>query len=132
MRTPVFLAALALALPVMAADVPLSADEFEAFSTGRTLSYALGGQVYGTEQYLPGRRVLWAFEGEECREGRWYDADPQICFVYELGSTPQCWTYFRDDGGLKALFAGDPPGSQAASVADVPGPLDCPGPQVGV
>ena len=131
-QSAALLAALLLAAPGQAADISVTAEAFEALSTGRTLTYSLGGEVYGTEQYLSGRRVLWAFEGEECRTGAWYEDEGRICFVYEAGSDPQCWTYFRDAGGLKAQFAGDPPGAEAASVAEIPGPLDCPGPQVGV
>jgi hypothetical protein len=130
--TAALLAALLLAAPGEAADAPITPEAFEALSVGRTLTYSLGGKVYGTEQYLPGRRVLWAFEGEECRTGAWYEDEGQICFVYDAGSLPQCWTYFRDAGGLRAQFAGDLPGDEAATVAEIPGPMDCPGPQVGV
>jgi hypothetical protein len=140
--TPLLLAALLLAAPVVAvsvpavsaqaADAPITAEAFEALSVGRTLTYSLEGKVYGTEQYLLGRRVLWAFEGDECRTGLWFEDEGRICFVYDQASDPQCWTYFRDAGGLKARFAGDPPGSEAAAVAEIPGPMDCPGPQVGV
>jgi hypothetical protein len=123
---------LLLAAPASAAETPLAAPEFEALSIGRTLGYALGGEVYGAEQYLPGRRVLWAFRGEECRKGFWYDADGQICFVYDHDPAPQCWTYFRDGGGLRARFAGDPPGAEAATVSELPEAVVCPGPDVGV
>ena len=51
---------LALTLPAFGEE-PLDGAEFEAFATGKTLSYAVGGIVYGAEQYLPGRRVIWAF-----------------------------------------------------------------------
>ncbi len=51
------------ATPALAADAPMTAAEFEAYATGKTLTYAVGGEVYGAEQYLPGRRVLWAFKG---------------------------------------------------------------------
>jgi hypothetical protein len=130
--TAALLVALLLAAPGRAADAPVSAEAFEALSVGRTLTYSLGGEVYGTEQYLPGRRVLWAFEGEECRTGAWYEDEGLICFVYDGGSGPQCWTYFRDAGGLRAQFADDPPGAEAATVGEIPGPMECPGPQVGV
>ena len=130
--TSALFAILLLGAPGLAADAPISAEAFEALSVGRTLTYSLGGTVYGTEQYLPGRKVLWAFEGDECRTGVWYEDEGRICFVYEAGSDPQCWTYFRDAGGLKAQFAEDPPGAEAASVVEIPGPMDCPGPQVGV
>jgi hypothetical protein len=132
MMLRVTLSALVLATPLAAADLPVTATEFEALSTGRTLGYALGGEIYGAEQYLPGRRVLWAFRGEECRRGYWYHDATEICFVYEHDPAPQCWTYFRDATGLKARFAGDPPGAEAASVTELPETVVCPGPDVGV
>ena len=69
---------------------------------------------------------------EECRKGVWYEEAGQICFLYEHDPAPQCWTYFRDAGGLKAHFSGDPPGAEAAAVSEMPDALVCPGPQVGV
>jgi hypothetical protein len=126
------LCVLLFATPLAGAEVPLSAAEFEALSVGRTLGYALGGEVYGAEQYLPGRRVLWAFRGEECRTGYWYQQAAEICFVYVHDPAPQCWTYFRDGGGLRARFAGDPPGAEAATVTELPDAVVCPGPDVGV
>ena len=92
--------ALLCAAPACAADAPMTAEEFEAFATGKTLTYALGGEVYGAEQYLPGRRVLWAFKGEECRRGYWYELAGEVCFVYDDDGTPQCWRFIRDAGGL--------------------------------
>lgn len=132
MKLGLALSLLLIAPPLAAADGPLSAPEFEALSTHRTLGYALGGEVYGAEQYLPGRRVLWAFRGQECRKGHWYEEAGQICFVYDHDPAPQCWTYFRDGTGLRALFAGDPPGAEAATVAELPDAVVCPGPDVGV
>lgn len=126
------LAVLLFALPAQAADAPLGADEFEALSTGHTFGYALGGEVYGAEQYLPGRKVLWAFKGDDCRRGVWYEEAGQICFVYDHDPAPQCWSYFRDASGLKAHFAGDPPEAEAATVSEMPDALVCPGPDVGV
>jgi hypothetical protein len=120
------------AAPAIAADAPLSADDFEAFATGKTLTYALGGEVYGAEQYLPGRRVLWAFKGEECRRGYWYDLGGEICFVYEHDGTPQCWRFTRDAGGLRAKFSGDPDGAELAAVQESKEPLTCAGPDLGV
>ena len=47
---------------------PLSAEAFEAYTTGKTLTYATRGAStpYGVEEYLPGRRVVWSFVGGEC------------------------------------------------------------------
>ena len=52
-----------IALPLAAQDLglPVTGPEFDAYVTGRTLTYAAAGQIYGTEAYLPGRRVIWAF-----------------------------------------------------------------------
>lgn len=120
-----------LALPARG-DTPVSVAEFEAYATGKTLTYALGGTVYGAEQYLPGRRVVWAFKGEECREGFWYEEAGQACFVYDPAQGPQCWTFRRDGAGLRAWFSEDPVGAEPALVQESAQPLVCAGPDLGV
>ena len=121
---------LALTLPAYGEE-PLSGTAFEAFATGKTLSYALGGTVYGAEQYLPGRQVIWAFRGQECRKGFWYEEAGQICFVYEDEPDAQCWTFSRDGDRLQARFSGDPEGAEAVQVQESAA-LACPGPDLGV
>jgi hypothetical protein len=130
----VLLALALVPLPALAdPGPPLTGAAFEAYTTGRTLTYALGGQVFGTEQYLPGRRVMWAFAEDRCQRGTWYEEAEFICFVYEdEPGNPQCWTFHLDDGRLLARFAGDAPGSELAEVAQSDKPLNCPGPDVGV
>lgn len=124
--------ALLCAAPVHAADAPLTAQEFDTYATGKTLTYALGGEVYGAEQYLPGRRVLWAFKGEECRRGYWYELGGDVCFVYEQDGSPQCWRFIRGAGGLRAKFSSDPDGAELAAVQESKEPLTCAGPDLGV
>jgi hypothetical protein len=125
------LAAIA-APPASAAETPLSGAAFEALVSGRTLSYAVGGVAYGTEQYLPGRRVIWSFVGGPCRFGLWSEPAPgRICFVYDHEPAPQCWQFFDDPAGLRARFEGDPPGSDLVEVGRTQSPLSCPGPDVG-
>lgn len=120
------------AFPAAAQETPMTAAEFEAFVTGRTLSYGRAGEApYGTEEYLPGRQVRWAFTGEECRDGFWYDDGPLICFVYEDNPEPQCWRFFEGPGGLRADFAGRD-GAPVYQVQESEEPLFCPGPQIGV
>jgi hypothetical protein len=119
--------------PAAAGDgPPLSAEAFEAHTTGRTLTYARQGEVYGVEEYLPGRRVRWAFAAGLCQYGTWYPAGEQICFAYAADPEPQCWTFWLRDGRLAARFAGDPPGSELVEVEQSATPLLCPGPEVGV
>lgn len=111
---------------------PMSAEQFDALSVGRTLTYATGGMVYGTEQYLPGRRVLWAFTGDICKTGSWFPQGDEICFRYEGVEALQCWTFYDTPGGLSARFRGDPDAAPLVAVGDSDQPLACLGPQVGV
>lgn len=113
------------------AQVPLTAEEFESYATGKTLSYAMAGHVFGTEQYMPGRRVVWAFEGEDCQYGRWYPQGDQICFAYGTGE-PQCWTFTQNGAGLSARYMNDPAGMELSEVERSAKPLNCPGPDIGV
>ena len=110
----------------------MTGAEFEAYSTGKTLTYADNGQVYGIEQYLPNRRVRWAFVDDTCRIGYWYENGQEICFVYEHDATPQCWTFHLNEGKLKARFVADPPRAALSEVNQTPEPLLCTGPDVGV
>lgn len=131
LTTLVLLAGLA---PVSAAEPgqPLSAEEFDAATRGRTLYYNSGGQPYGVEQYLPGRKVIWAFLGDDCRRGEWYPEGQDICFVYEDRSDPQCWSFFQSANGLLARFRGDPAGLPLIAVEENGEPMACMGPEVGV
>lgn len=115
-----------------AAETPLSVGEFEAYVTGKTLYFSFGGVSYGVEEYRPGREVRWSFLEDECKRGHWYPSGEQICFVYEDGTGPQCWTFFRDAGGLRAHFAGDPPGTELYETRTSDKPMQCPGPELGV
>ena len=130
--------ALILAFPALPlqADPPqsafgsaLTAQQFDAYATGKTLSYAQGAQVWGTEQYLPGRQVLWASVGLPCEYGSWYDDNGAICFVYEANPGPNCWLFYLGPTGLMAQFIGS--NSVLSEVDQFPEPLNCPGPLVG-
>lgn len=114
-----------------AGEAPLSAAEFEAYTTGKTLTFASEGEIYGAEQYLPGRRVRWAFTEDVCREGIWYEDAGQICFVYDYDPTPQCWIFWQD-GGLRARFVSTESGTLLHEQSQSSSPLACAGPEVGV
>jgi hypothetical protein len=136
MRHRLLAAALSLcmaAAPALSLDAgePMTAEEFEAYATGQTLTFGIGGIPYGIEQYLPGRRVIWAFIGEECREGSWFDLGPQICFEYddEPGRL-HCWTFHAGPEGLIARSEG-PGGGELVEVERTTEPMFCPGPDVG-
>ncbi len=125
--------ALMLTATLAQAEAPMTVAEFEAYVTGKTLTYSQFGQPYGTEEYLPDRKVRWAFTEDICQYGRYYEEDPgRICFVYEYDPTPHCWTFWRDGAGLKALSISDTPGSELSEVSQTDDPLACAGPDVGV
>lgn len=128
-------APLTLALAVMAqptlAQEPMTGAEFEAYTTGKTLLYGTGGEVYGGEDYLDDRQVRWSFLDGKCLDGHWYEDAPYICFVYDDDPTPVCWTFFETPGGLEAHLNGDE--SEALyETGESPEPLVCLGPEVGV
>ncbi|GGD35657.1 hypothetical protein [Sinisalibacter lacisalsi] len=118
------------ALPAMAQD-PMTGPEFEAYTTGKTLLYGIGGEVYGGEDYLPGRRVRWSFLDGRCLAGEWYEEAPFICFAYEDGTAPVCWTFFETPDGLVAYLDGDE-GQALYETGEAVEPLMCLGPEVGV
>lgn len=121
------------ALAGTAAAEPMSAAEFEAYSTGKTLFYAQNGQVYGGEIYRENRRVTWSFLDGECKDGYWYDVGPMICFIYEdQQDNPQCWTFEKHAGGLVAIFMNEPSSIDLYEAQDVESELVCHGPKVGV
>lgn len=130
-RVTLAFASLLVASTAQAQDAPLTADEFEAYVTGRTLYYSSQGTAYGAEQYLEGRRVIWSFLDGECQQGFWYEEGEQICFLYESDLAPQCWTFWKDGTGLAARFENDPSATELYEVGQSDKPLVCPGPDVG-
>ncbi|MEO0484604.1 MAG: hypothetical protein AAF092_01690 [Pseudomonadota bacterium] len=122
----------ALATSAVAQSAPMTAEEFDAYTRGKTLTYATeGNQPYGAEEYLPNRRARWAFNGEECQEGEWFPAGDMICFLYEDSDGPSCWTFFLTPNGLRAEF-GENSDDPLYEIAESDEPLFCPGPSVGV
>lgn len=119
-----------VALPGLAwAETPLSAAEFDARTTGRTMTYAQEGQIWGREQYLPGHKVIWAFEGAACKYGTWAELAPGlICFTYEDAPTEQeCWRFFNRETGLFAQFELAPDAVTLAAVEESDKGMICDG-----
>lgn len=119
------------ALPAMAADA-LNATQFETYVLGKTLYFGQAGQSYGVEEYLPDRRVRWSFLDGKCKEGIWYEEAGQICFVYEDTPEPQCWSFFDEGSGLRAVFQNDPANTVLYEAQQNDEPMLCLGPDVGV
>lgn len=119
-----------VALPGLAwAETPLSAVEFDARTMGRTMTYAQEGQIWGREQYLPGRKVIWAFEGEPCKYGTWAELAPGlICFAYDDAPTEQeCWRFFDRGAGFFAQSELAPDAAMLAAVEESDKGMVCDG-----
>ncbi|QPM89034.1 hypothetical protein [Pseudooceanicola algae] len=122
---------LLIATPLLAQQA-MTAQEFDSYSQGKTFYYGSGGQPYGIEEYLPGRRVRWSFLDGQCKDGTWYEQNGEICFVYEDQSAPQCWLFFNGPDGMTASFQSDEVGTELYEIENTPEPLQCMGPEVGV
>ena len=132
-RPAAILAALALAAPA-AAERVVTADEFEAFVTGKTLTFDRFGEHFGAEQYFPDNRVIWAFDSGECERGIWFEnAEGQICFVYDTDPAPQCWDFIEmPSGAFHARAEGSDPEADLVMQEMGTEPLECPLPDMGV
>ncbi len=127
-------AALLLALLATSAHAEplLTAEEFDALTLGRTMTWAEFGQVYGVEQYLPDHQVRWTELGTDCKLGHWYQEGTAICFLYEDDPEPNCWAISQSVSGMQASFLADPPGNEPVVVEETHEPMPCFGPEVGV
>ncbi|MBT9385595.1 hypothetical protein KM176_17115 [Pseudooceanicola sp. CBS1P-1] len=126
---------MAALLPIAAsAQDSLSGAEFDSYSRGKTFYYGAGGQPYGAEEYFSDRRVIWSFLDGHCQEGRWYEDQGNICFVYDEHPDPQCWRFRLGATGLTAQFQGPSEGgtSPLYEIQSSPEPMTCEGPEVGV
>ena len=132
MRRPILALAFALLALPLGAETPMTAEEFDAYTRGKTLYYGQNGQPYGVEEYRENREVTWSFLDGRCLDGRWYEDDRgMICFVYEDGSGPQCWRFFRGPEGLRAIFE-DESAVPLYEAEEGEAPMQCLGPEVGV
>ncbi|MDO6587529.1 hypothetical protein Q4543_18615 [Salipiger sp. 1_MG-2023] len=128
---PALLVLLTLALPCLASE-PLSGAEFERYVTGKTLYFGLEGSSYGVEEYLPDRQVRWSFLDGQCKDGFWYEDQRMICFVYDDEPEAQCWSFYREGTGLRAVFENDPANTVLYEARQDDKPMMCLGPEVGV
>ena len=132
MRRVMWTLCLLLLAPALRADPAMTAEEFDAYTTGKTFYYGNNGVPYGAEEYLDDRRVIWSFLDGECQEGRWYEDNGLICFVYDTNPDPQCWSFRQSGSGLIARFENDPSATELYEVEQSRDPLICPGPEIGV
>ena len=116
---------LILATPAAAQD-GMTAAEFEAYVTGRTITFSTPlNPTYGVERYLPGRRVMWSTFDGICKYGVWFESKGDICFRYDDDPEHKCWTIFDEPGGLRGVFTTRPNTTVIFEVPDREDPLIC-------
>ena len=115
----------------MQAETVVSPSDFEELSTGKTLYFFHNGQFFGAEQYFPGRKSLWQYNGGECMEGEWFAQDALICFRYRKDPRVQCWHFLEKSSGFIARGENDPPELYLDLGGIDTQPLNCPGPDYG-
>ncbi|KPU84957.1 hypothetical protein JI58_00540 [Marinosulfonomonas sp. PRT-SC04] len=125
------LVAAVLATP-LAAQTPMDADAFEAYSQGKTLYFGYNGTLIGAEEYRPNRRVRWSARNGDCKDGTWYPDGQMICFLYEGNPDPQCWSFYQQNAGLTAQYENDPDQPMVSEMAANGEPMICLGPEIGV
>lgn len=116
----------------LAARTLMTAEEFDRFSLGKTLDYATGGQVWGSEAYFEGRRVRDADLGGPCLDGSWFPQGDAICFVYPAREGLHCWHFWREGDRVLAQYLSAAPDEAPQEVTEAASPLACPDPDVGV
>jgi len=116
---------LLLASPTLAQEA-MNAEEFDAYVTGRTITFRTAtNPSYGVERYLPGRRAMWsAFDGI-CQFGVWFESKGDICFRYEGDPEHKCWTIYDEPDGLRGVFTTRPNSTVIFEVPDRDDPLIC-------
>jgi hypothetical protein len=113
------------------AEPPMTAEEFDSRTLGRTMTWAEFGSVYGVEHYLPGRKVRWTVLGDDCKTGHWYQDGAAICFLYEDDIAPDCWEIATSGPDLVARYTTNPPEVDPVIVSETTEPFACFGPEVG-
>jgi hypothetical protein len=116
---------LVLASPAFAQD-GMTAAEFEAYVTGRTITFStVNDPTFGVERYMSGRRVMWSTFDGICRYGVWFESKGDICFRYEHDPQHKCWTIFEEPDGLRGEYTTVPNSTVIFEETDRNDPLIC-------
>ncbi|MDP5086142.1 MAG: hypothetical protein NWQ23_12030 [Yoonia sp.] len=119
------LVCLLLAAPAVAQDA-MTAEEFDAYVTGRTITFRTEmNPTFGVERYLPGRRVMWSTFDGTCQYGVWFESKGDICFRYEGDPEHKCWAIYDEPGGLRGVYTTVPDSTVIFEVPERQDPLIC-------
>ncbi len=125
------LSAACLAFPAVAENAFLTAQEFEALTKGRVFAtwQSDGVTLFGHEEFLPGRKVMWKYADGECLPGRWAFENGSVCYRYDGDDDPSCLRYTKDGSRIIGEQWGTdgPAGSRVVLSVSDDGPLNCVG-----
>ena len=119
------------------AETPMTGAEFQAHVGTNTFSYRYSNGVRGVADYGPGRTLVWAFEGDSCVKGYWFDDGDQLCFAFEDKTLSACWHFFKDGNRLRGHVTrlgsgyGTDIDIDIFEVSHTDQPLTCPGADAG-
>ncbi|MDU8926038.1 hypothetical protein RXV86_01435 [Alisedimentitalea sp. MJ-SS2] len=135
---------LALALYLTLTGLPAQSQEamtgesFDNRTKGKvTVFERFDGLRMGLEEYHDDRTVRIRVEGESCREGRWFEAEGQICYTYDGwaergGIQFHCWFISDGPGGMIARPVGEWNPQMYYRITITNAPLKCLAPNLGV
>jgi hypothetical protein len=113
-------------------ETPMTGAEFAAHVGTGTVSYAYSSGARGVADYGPDRSVLWAFEGEDCKTGFWFEVGDRLCFVFADDALSACWHFTLRDGRLHGVSTFLGPDTRTAveifEVSHSDQPMVCPAP----
>lgn len=122
----IFAICLTLICGPLAAQDSMTAEEFDAHVTGRTITFRTDlNPVYGVERYMAGRRVMWSSIEGICQYGVWFESKGDICFRYEGDPEHKCWTVYDEPGGIRGVYTTRPPFTVIYEDPDRDDPLIC-------
>lgn len=115
---------LAGAADLQPGDRPIPPEEWRALTEGRTVTYTIGGRLWGREFFHPGgERATFLGADGACMTAPWAYAEGLYCFGY---GGLHCFRHVRRDGDILILPEGGGPEQAVEGVETAPISCDAP------
>lgn len=94
----------------------ISPEVWRTMTAGRTVTYHLNGQLFGTEHYHPNsNRAAFRHADGTCLDGTWAFKDGIFCFYWE-NHLPACFHHVQDNRGIIVISASEDGGFNFGNV----------------
>lgn len=78
----------------------LSEGDWRSMVAGRTVTYAIDGELFAREFYVSNsNRVVISLADGLCLNGQWFMEGPAFCYAWE-NNAPDCFTHHQTDEGV--------------------------------